>query len=34
MQTKYIIMYDDGSKVVFTYTGELITKAIYTEIDG
>lgn len=26
--------YDDGSKVVFTYTGELITKAIYTEIDG
>lgn len=28
------LKYDDGSKVVFTYTGELITKAIYTEIDG
>ncbi|MFB9110303.1 hypothetical protein ACFFVK_17095 [Flavobacterium gyeonganense] len=25
--------YDDGTKIVFTYTGDLITKAIYTE-DG
>ncbi|MEO7978213.1 hypothetical protein [Flavobacterium sp.] len=25
--------YDDGTKIVFTYTGDLITKAIYTEDD-